>query len=303
MPAILSAPAAHLARLSSLVVACCALTVLLPAYAQERFSLFVPSDEDDVKRMLKLVGLRDGDVVYDLGSGDGRIVLQAARQNRKVTGRGIEIDEKLVAESRQTAKKFGVSDRVQFLHQNAFDADLKDATVIAMWLWPEVMRMLRPKILKEARPGTRVVTRVWDLGTWKPDLTDTEGSHVYVWVVPAQVAPLWNWTLTVQGVPYTYAAVFEQHFQMVEGVVRVGHRRGVFESMKLNGDEISFTLAMTLDGLGLARHQFSGRVKGDVMEGKVTLSFERDGSVVEVPWRAEPVSTSDYFAPTGLNFK
>ena len=302
MPAITRARRSRLIH-PFLVVAFALWALASYSEAQERFSLFVPSDEDDVKRMLKLAGLRDDDVVYDLGSGDGRIVLEAVRQNRKLTGRGIEIDEKLVAESRRTAKKLGISDRVQFLHQNAFDADLKEATVIAMWLWPEVMRMLRPKILEEARPGTRVVTRVWDLGTWKPDVTDTEGSHVYVWVVPAKVAPYFNWTLTLDSRHYDYAAVFEQHFQAIEGVVRVGHRRGVFEAMKLSGEEISFTLAMTLDGLGLARHQFSGRVKGSAIEGTVTIFFERDSTYVEVPWRAESVSQSAYFAPTGLHFK
>ena len=80
---------------------------------------------------------------------------------------------------------------MQFLHQNAFDADLKDATVIAMWLWPEIMRMLRPKILAEARPGTRIVTRIWDLGpAWKPDATDTDGAQLFMWVVPAKVGGL-----------------------------------------------------------------------------------------------------------------
>jgi len=290
-------------RLVNFIAAVLCAALALPAGAQERFSVFVPSDEDDVKRMLKLAGLRDGDVVYDLGSGDGRIVFEAVKQNPKVSGRGIEIDEKLVAESRQTAKKLGVADRVQFLHQNAFDSDLKDATIIAMWLWPEVMRMLRPKILREARPGTRVVTRVWDLGTWKPDTTDTEGSNVYVWVVPAKVAPYWTWTLTIENARHTYAAALEQHFQSVEGVVRVGHRRGVFESMKLSGDEITFTLAMTLDGLGLARHQFRGRVKGGVIEGNVTVTSENGATVVELPWRAERVADSTYFAPTGLDFK
>src|SRR6187431_303372 len=110
-----------------------------PVLAQERFSLFVPTEQDDVPRMLKLAGLHDDDVVFDLGSGDGRIVLEAAKINKTVRGRGIEIDEKLVLESRKTAAAAGVGDRVQFLHQNAFDAELKEATVIAMWLWPELM--------------------------------------------------------------------------------------------------------------------------------------------------------------------
>jgi len=282
-----------------------ALFVAAPAAAQERFSLFVPTEEADVPRMLKLAGLRDGDVVFDLGSGDGRIVLEAAKLNPTVRGRGIEIDEKLVFESRKVAKAAGLADRVQFLHQNAFDADLKDATVIAMWLWPELMRMLRPKIMEEARPGTRIVTRIWDLGpSWKPDAQDTDGAQLFMWIVPAKVAGYWNWTLDFGKLSRRYAAVFEQQFQSVEGVVRVGDRRGVFDSVKLTGDDIAFTLMMTLPGVGLARHQFTGRVKGNVMEGMVRITHEpKHDQLIELPWRAERSTTSAYFAPTGLNAK
>src|SRR5262245_8628682 len=107
------------------------------AHAQERFSPFVPSDQENVERMLKLAGLRDADVVVDLGSGDGRIVLTAARMNQRLRGFGVDVDEKLVNEANAEAKKRGVADRVQFFHRNAYDAELGGATVIAMWLWPE----------------------------------------------------------------------------------------------------------------------------------------------------------------------
>jgi hypothetical protein len=273
------------------------------AQAQERFSLFVPTEEDDVGRMLKLVDLREGDVVFDLGSGDGRIVLEAARLNPKVQGRGVEIDEKLVLESRKVAEAKGVADRVQFLHQNAFDADLKEATVIAMWLWPELMRMLRPKILAEARPGTRIVTRIWDLGSWKPDKTDNDGTHLYTWTVPAKIDGNWTWTLPVGSAQRAYSAIVEQRFQDVEGVVRVGHRRGVFDSMKLDGDRISCSLMLTLDGMGLVRHQFEGRVAGDTIEGTVRILREPYDKAVEVTWRAQRTADTTYFAPTGLEVK
>lgn len=279
------------------------LMLVASATAQERFSLFVPTDDDDVKRMLKLVNLRDDDVVFDLGSGDGRIVLEAARINGKVQGRGIEIDEKLVLESRKVAQDKGIADRVQFLHQNAFDADLKEATVIAMWLWPELMRMLRPKILAEARPGTRVVTRIWDLGSWTPDKSDTDGTHIFTWTVPARIDGNWTWTLPVGNAQRAYSAVVEQRFQNVEGVVRVGNRRGVLDSMKLDGDHLSFTLMLTLDGMGLVRHQFDGRVAGDTIEGTVRLLREPYDKAIEVPWRAQRAAEATYFAPTGLDVK
>jgi len=304
-PPILTARAAYLQFTRAIFRSALALCLAsaLPAFAQERFSLFVPTEQDDVPRMLKLAGLKDGDMVYDLGSGDGRIVFEAAKINPTARGRGIEIDAKLVQESRQVAAKAGLGDRVEFLHQNAFDTDLGEADIVAMWLWPELMRMLRPKILAEARPGTRIVTRIWDLGSWKPDATDTDGAQLFMWVVPAQIAGFWDWSLDFGKGNRAYAAVLEQQFQVVEGVVRSGHRRGVFDGMKLTGDEISFSLMMTLEGAGLVRHQFSGRVKGDVIEGNVRILYEPYETPFEVPWRAVRSAKSAYFAPTGVNVK
>lgn len=303
MPAILLARRTR-AQLTRLGLTLAFSLAAAAASAQERFSLFVPTDQDDVPRMLKLAGVKDGDVVFDLGSGDGRIVLEAAKMFPAARGRGIEIDEKLVLESRQVAAKSGLAPRVQFLHQNAFDANLAEADVIAMWLWPELMRMLRPKILSEARPGTRVVTRIWDLGpAWKPDAVDTNGAQIFLWIVPARVAGYWNWTLDHGRGKHQYAAVLEQSFQNVEGVVRSGSRRGVLDSMKLKGEEISFSLMMTLEGTGLVRHQFQGRARGDVIEGTVRVSKEPHETAVELPWRATRSATSAYFAPTGVNMK
>jgi hypothetical protein len=283
-----------------------ALLWLLPsvgAYAQERFSPFVPSDESDVVRMLKVAALRDGDVVFDLGSGDGRIVLEAARMHPAVRGRGIEIDGALVRESRARGEAAGLADRVQFVHQNAFDADLRDATVITMWLWPEVMQMLRPKILAEARPGTRVITRMWDLGTWPPDESDTDGATIFKWIVPARVGGYWSWELTLGQRPLTYSAILEQRFQTVEGVARIGSRRAILHDVKLRGDDIAFTMLVSLEGAKLTRHQFSGKVKDDVIEGTVAVLQEPYDQPVELPWRAARVPVSAYFAPTGITEK
>jgi len=305
MSAILTAGASRTqSSLSRFVSLAFCLLLAVPAAAQERFSLFVATEQEDVPRMLKLAKLKDGDMVYDLGSGDGRIVLEAAKMYPAARGRGIEIDEKLVMESRKVASAAGLSNRVQFLHQNAFDADLKEANIIAMWLWPELMRMLRPKILAEARPGTRIVTRIWDLGSaWKPDAVDTDGAQLFMWIVPAKVEGNWNWTLEFGKAKRSYAAILEQQFQVVEGVVRSGNRRGVMDSMKLTGDEISFSLMITLEGVGLARHQFSGRVKGDTIEGTVRILHEPYDTAFELPWRATRTATSTYFAPTGTSLK
>ena len=274
--------------------------------AQERFSIFVGSDPANVERMLKLANLRDDDVVMDLGSGDGRIVIGAASMNPKLKGIGVEIDAKLVAEATQTAVKQGVGDRVQFLHQNAFDADLSKVSVVFMWLWPEMQTMLRPKILREARPGTRVVTNVWDLGSWQPDETDTNGAQVSLWVVPARVEGGWAWELPVRGQKQQYSAIFEQRFQRAEGFARAGKRRALLRDVKLRGDDIAVALDMTLDGIGFARHEFTGKVNRDTIEGsvRITVRSEANKSMEEtivLPWRARRVNDPSYFSPTGLD--
>jgi hypothetical protein len=279
-----------------------------PAAAQERYSPFVPSEQENVDRMLRLAGIRDGDVVIDLGSGDGRIVLSAARVNPTVRGIGVDLDEKLVEKSNAAARAEGLADRVKFLRQNAFDADLSKVTVIAMWLWPEVQHMLRPKIFREARPGTRVITNLFEIGNWPPDHTDKDGPQVNLWLVPARVDGYWSWDLVTPKGRRSYAAVLEQRLQSVEGFVRVGNRRALLTDLKLRGEEITFTLAMTIDGSGYTRHEFTGRANGDVIEGVVNVSSAREGDDGEmessiVPWRAKRVRESAYFAPTGLGPK
>jgi hypothetical protein len=270
-----------------------------PAHPQDRFSFFQASTPESVERMLRLADLRDDDVVVDLGSGNGLIPLTAARMNRRLKGRGVDINPRLVEESNQQARSEGLGDRVRFAHVNAFDADLSEATVVTMWLFPELMRLLRPVILERARPGTRVLTSTWDLGSWPPDKTDTDGgTPIYLWVVPARVAGGWQWDLEVGGRRVNYAAFFEQRFQAAEGMARAGDRREVFEGVTLSGTDIRFTFAITLDGLGLTQHEFSGKVDGGQIAGTVRVT-PLNQPTVTLPWRARRVERSDYFAPTG----
>ena len=274
------------------------------ATAQERFSIFVGSAQENVDRMIHLADLRDDDVVIDLGSGDGRIVLTAAKANSKLKGWGVDIDVKLVAESNAEAKKLGMADRVQFYQRDVFDADISGATVITMWMWPEMQRMLRTKILNEAKPGTRVLTNIWGMGdSWKSDRSDQlDNSPVHLWIVPARVEGYWTWELPVQGAKYSYAAVMEQQLQKAEGVVRVGNRRGIFDKMILRGTDIEFSLAMTVGNAGFVTHSYNGKVQGNEIVGTVRLQrvVNEETVVVDVPWRATRSVTSAYFAPTGL---
>jgi hypothetical protein len=273
------------------------------ANAQERFSLFVPSAQPTVERLVKLARIQDNDVVVDLGSGDGRIVLTAARDNPKVRGWGVDINETLVRQSNEAAKKQGVADRIQFYHRNVFDADIRDVTVINMWLFPELMRLLRPKILAEARPGTRVLTHLFDMGSWQADEWDKEsGSSVGLWIVPARVEGYWSWQYTLNGIPYAHDAILEQRFQVAEGVTRAGNRRGILQNVRLRGEDFSFSVEMTLDGVGLTRHDFAGKVNGDQIKGTIKVSMP-DGKNVELPWIARRTTTTAYFRPTGVETK
>ena len=276
------------------------------ASAQERFSIFVGSAQENVDRMIKLAELRDNDVVIDLGSGDGRIVLTAAKANPKVRGWGVDIDEKLVAQSNAEAKKLGMADRVQFYQRDVFDADISGASVITMWMWPEMQRMLRTKILAEAKPGTRVLTPIWGMGdSWKSDKVDEfDSTPVHLWIVPARVEGNWSWELPVAGIKQSYAGVLEQQFQKAEGVVRVGNRRGVLDKMNLRGADIQFTLGMTIGDAGFVTHTYSGKVSagGDEIVGTVKLQrvVNEETVTVDAPWRATRTGASAYFAPTGL---
>ena len=270
----------------------------VPTRSQERFSFFQASSPESVERLLKLARLRDDDVVVDLGSGNGLIPLTAARMNPRLRGRGVDIDPKLVEESNQRARSEGVADRVRFELRNAFDVDLRDATVVTMWLFPELMRLLRPVILERAVPGTRVLTSTWNLGAWQPDEVDMDGAAIYMWIVPARVAGAWEWELSVASRRFRYSSFVEQHFQMVEGVARAGDRREVLEGMTLRGADITFALNITLDQLGLTRHEFSGKVESDQIVGTVKVT-PAGQSPLTMPWRARRSERSDYFDRTG----
>lgn len=309
-----SPPAPHPGRRRWLAAigAAAVLPGVRPAAAQERFSLYVPSPQSVAEAMAKIAGVTKNDMVVDLGSGDGRIVTTAARLHG-ARGFGVDINQELVDLATSLARRAGVGDRVSFYHQNVFDTDLRGVTVVNLYLFPELMRLLRPKLLAELRPGARIVSHDFTMGTWEPDEQVTffapdkfggagADARILMWVVPAQVAGFWNWQLPVAGQPVGYAAVLEQRFQVVDGSVRVGNRRGNFGEMRLRGDQLSFGLRITLDPGVLVTHQFRGTVRGDIIEGTVRVTPD-GGKSSDLPWRAQRAATSAYFNPTGVAVK
>lgn len=185
------ADAVRPARAVRLLSACLCLTVglLCAQNAPERAPdvPYEPSSPEVVMEMLRLAGVKKGDVVYDLGCGDGRIVIAAAKEFG-ARGVGIDIDPQRIAESRANARKAGVTRMVRFRHEDLFEADIREATVVMLYLWPRVNLQLRPKLLRELKPGTRIVSHSHNMGDWAPqEERRVDGSRIYLWTIPAGV--------------------------------------------------------------------------------------------------------------------
>ena len=149
---------------------------------------YVPSSPEVVDAMLKLADVKPGDTVYDLGCGDGRIVIAAA-QKYHAQGVGIDINPERIHEAEANARSAAVSGRVRFINQDLFKADIKEATVVTLYLLSSVNLKLRPKLLKDLKPGTRVVSQTFDMGDWKPDREiQLNGRSIYLWTIPKNAA-------------------------------------------------------------------------------------------------------------------
>ncbi len=251
---------------------------------------FVPTPPTVVEAMLKLAGVGPHDHVVDLGSGDGRIVLAAAKRY-KASGVGIEIDDELVDQSNAAAKQQGIADRVRFLRQDVREADLSRATVLTLYLLPGMMTTLRNKLLAELRPGSRVVSHDFHFEHWKPDrtvtvetqekyeITGTWTSEVHLWIVPARVEGKWRGKLAGAKAE-DFDLDIRQGFQLFDGrIVRNGNAAGLRHG-QISGPRMSFTAA----GVDRRRHRYSATVRGGHMTGEV-----RSGDTVIARWSAARV--------------
>ncbi len=152
--------------------------------------IFVPTPQDVVDAMLKVAKVGKGDVLYDLGSGDGRIPITAAQKYGIARGVGIDINPERIKEANENLAKAGVGDRVRFINADLFESNLSDATVVTLYLLPTLNLKLLPKLLKELKPGTRIVSHAFDMGSWKPEQAlKVEGRSVYFWTIPAPGTP------------------------------------------------------------------------------------------------------------------
>ena len=267
---------------------------MLNVLAAEPSVPYVPTPQPVVERMLQMAKVTPQDYLIDLGSGDGRIVVTAAKKYG-ARGFGVDLNPVRIKESVENAARAGVSDRAAFQQRDLFETDLADASVITMYLLPRVNLDLRPKIL-ELKPGTRIVSHDFSMGDWQADesanleVADKYGagggsgtSTVYFWVIPAKVTGPWQWQLNVAGKPQAYEMVLDQSFQMIGGTVRVGGRSVKLQDAKLRGDQISVSFTADVNGSAL-KHEFTGRVAGAGIEGDVKLSGVRTQGQLE--WSA-----------------
>jgi SAM-dependent methyltransferase len=232
-------------------------------HAQDLDVPYVPTPYDVVESMLKVTNVGPGDYVIDLGSGDGRIVIAAAE--RGAVGHGIDLNPVRVSEANNNARKAGVEDRVVFLEGDLFEADISRATVITMYLLSSVNLKLRPVLLKELRPGTRIVSHSFSMGDWEADEhVRVDNRHVYYWVIPADVSGRWDW----QSNGEKFSMNAKQEFQKVDLEIRAGNRSLVIQDPLLTGEKISFSVIDKSNG----RHYvFHGIVDGKNITGTAQI--------------------------------
>jgi len=226
---------------------------------------YEPSSEEIVGIMIEVAGVTREDLVYDLGCGDGRIVITAA-QKTGARGVGVDLDPKRIQESLDNAMKANVMDRVQFFQQDLFQVDISPATVVMLYLWPEVNLKLRPKLLRELKPGTRVVSHSHTMGSWEPDqsVASPDGRKVFSWVIPANVTGTWQWDMP--GEKERYVMQIRQQFQRVSGVVRLGPDEVPVRNLEVRGNRLEFAVDRPFQGQKQTL-RFTGRVKGNHIEG------------------------------------
>jgi hypothetical protein len=232
---------------------------------QSKDSVWVTTPERMIRRMLQLADTTKDDIVIDLGAGDGRIPIHAAK-HFGARGIAVELEENLVQVAREAARREGVADRVQVIRQDLFEADLSTATVLALFISPGVMQRLKPRFL-ELGPGTRIVSHQFDLGDWEPDETvEVEGRKAYLWVVPAAVQGTWR--VAVPG--ENFRLRFERRYQKLSASGERDGKRLHVLGAKLRGTEIQFT---TFDRDGTSRH-FRGRLEGARLVGESYLGSD-----------------------------
>jgi hypothetical protein len=226
-----------------------------PSVGQEgKDVIWVPTPDELIQAMLDIAKVTPEDFVMDLGSGDGRIVIAAAKRGARAMG--IEYNPDMVELSKRNAERAGVSAKASFVNADLFATDLSQATVITMYLLPSLNLKLRPTIL-DLKPGTRIVAHAFNMGDWQCDKTvEKEGRTAYLWIVPAKVAGTWNVSLNPGNAELTLTQVF----QTIDGTLKVNGKAAALKNAKIDGIHITFTCG---------DEEYSGIVNGKTIDGLV----------------------------------
>ena len=236
--------------------------VALGASAQAYDVPYVPTPQVVVDEMLRLAAVTPRDFVVDLGSGDGRIPVTAAVYFG-ARALGVDIDPGRIKEANTNAREANVVGRVEFVNANLFDFDISKATVVTMYLLPDINLKLRPRLLATLKPGTRIVSHDFHMGDWKPDRAVTVQKSIYFWVIPAAIGGRWKLEASLPGVgSRSYELEVRQKYQQIDALARAERRNYALWETRLDGDQLSFIL---IDN-ELA-HRFEGRVRDNTIEG------------------------------------
>lgn len=263
--------------------------------AQELSKLpYVPTPQIVVDEMLKLAGVTANDFVIDLGSGDGRVILTAA-QKFKAHGLGVDIDKSLVALSNKQAKVEGVEDRAKFIEQDMFKADISKASVVTLYVLPDFMEKLRPKLVSELRPGARIVAHDYYMSGWYPDkrldltvpekvaANGTDKAYLYLWIVPSLVSGTWRLEFDSGGSQQQLVVLgINQQYQIISVSAENALGPMKIENPLLRGNEISFAASV-----GSIAYKFTGRVTEKAMIGTAVSS----SSAKPVAWKASKLAS------------
>ena len=258
-----------------------ALLVSEMASAQDDFGQtpYVPTPQNIVDHMLEVAKVSSKDYLIDLGSGDGRLIITAAKKYG-ARGFGVDLDRRLVTRANQLAVKAGVSDRAIFYERDLFETDFSSASVVTIYLLPEVNLMVRPQLLATLKPGTRIVSHDYNMGDWPPDqqmvfdapdkpVGRDKTSKVFFWVVPGNAAGKWRWQLPVAGKPADFEFTVSQNFQSINGRLFVGGSEWPIENAKLQGNDVSFNVA---DKATALRYEFEGHIYNHALTGTVRIA-------------------------------
>jgi len=263
---------------------------MAPALAQDWGDTpYVQTPQNVVDTMLEIAKVGPGDYVIDLGSGDGRMVITAAKQ-RGARGFGVDLDRKLVALANRNAARAGVADRAVFYERDLHATDVASASVLTIYLLPEVNLMIRSRLLATLKPGTRIVSHDYGMGEWPPDYQTElaapgktvgigQRSKIFYWMVPGRAAGRWLWRLAPEGKPVEFELAVQQNFQVIEGTLKARGSTARMENARLAGEIIGFSAVV--DG---TRYDFSGRITNHAIEGKARMT--RGVESRELAWSA-----------------